>query len=177
MKNELGFTLIEMLVVVLIIGILASIALPQYQNAVTKAKVASILPLMRRWHDAMYEYKLQHGDYNFSDASALDVSWPSDWKNWSNNPCGNGTYCFNDYWNEGCFANEEQNGYLYCEHMIDIHNYVYFTIDITPSDSENEYYRNKISCYGEGIEGKKACKSLGWKLDEETEDWVYYILN
>ena len=39
-KNKKGFTLIEMLVVVLIIGILAGIALPQYQNAKIKADFA-----------------------------------------------------------------------------------------------------------------------------------------
>ena len=83
MKNKNGFTLLELLVVVLIIGILASIALPQYEKAVNKARVASILPVMRRWKDALADYKLQHGSYckkgtdddcdEWPDGSDLDV--------------------------------------------------------------------------------------------------------
>ncbi len=181
MKNKSGFTLIEMLVVVLIIGILAGIALPQYQMAVTKAKVASILPLMRRWKDALAEYKLQHGSYckdidcyETPDASDLGVNWPSDWAS-LNSPY---TAARNDYW-DACHANEESTGYVYCHHNIDDNNDFYI-IMYQPDDPLYEDVRGMMTCEAVGTESEKVCKALGGKLLEGAEGssgYTVYKLN
>ena len=163
-----GFTLLELLVVVLIIGILAGIALPQYQMAVTKARVASILPLMRRWKDAMYEYKLQNGSYDFTSSEdvsiKLGVNWPSDWKDvHSDEPCGDSSVCGNDFW-DSCAATSLGVSCAHDKFLIAMYN----------SDIEDEGYKQfagmttcEVYDFRPKPKAAKVCKALGGKLLED----------
>lgn len=184
--NKKGFTLIEILVVVLIIGILASIALPQYRRAVTKAKVASVLPLLRAWSQALMVYKLENDSYCpdgvCPNAKDLDVYWPSDWKKaGTNEPCGNNTHCASDYWFE-CRVNPVHGNHTYhgeveCAHAYT--GYDWFYITIYPPDFNDgispESLRGKITCLSSGEpESIKTCEYLGGELLSE-EDHIYVL--
>ena len=72
-----AFTLIELLVVVLIIAILAAIALPQYQKAVEKTKVAPLFSILHTIYQAQQVYFMTHGKYATSfDKLDFNISWP-----------------------------------------------------------------------------------------------------
>ena len=68
-----GFTLIEMLIVVLIIGILAAIALPQYQKAVEKSKAVQGMTLVKSLAQAAQTYYLTNDTYP-TTTDQLDIS-------------------------------------------------------------------------------------------------------
>lgn len=62
----------ELLVVVLIIGILAAVALPQYRKAVWRSRSAEAKVFAANLVKAQEEYRLITGDYTI-DFSALDI--------------------------------------------------------------------------------------------------------
>ena len=62
MKAQKGFTLVEILIVVVILGILAAIVVPQFTQASTEAKTNSLCSNLQSLRSQIELYKVQHGD-------------------------------------------------------------------------------------------------------------------
>jgi len=62
MKAKKGFTLVEILIVVVILGILAAIVIPQFTEASTEAKTSSLCTDLQTMRSQIELYKIQHSD-------------------------------------------------------------------------------------------------------------------
>ena len=60
-RNNAGFTLIELMVVIIILGLLAAIVMPRIVGETDKARYGAALAQMRILEDALKRYKLDNG--------------------------------------------------------------------------------------------------------------------
>ncbi len=90
-----GFTLVEILIVVIILGILAAIVIPQFTNASTEARENSARSLVQTIRSQVELYKMQHGDlYPTTNADADNPSGGTwEWGHMTGkSPAGYGPY-------------------------------------------------------------------------------------
>ncbi len=160
-NSNLGFTLLELLLVVLIIGIFATIALPRYQLGRDKAEFRKYQVMVSSLKDAYYDYFMRKGKgtKNFDD---LSVSLPSDF-----------IISKDDNLSYQCRSNDEMfccmsryiyqtSAYINCgkKDLSIIYHYPLFSYK-----GEMSNVKGRGLCFAE-IDNKRAnrlCKSLGVK--------------
>lgn len=72
-----GFTLVEILIVVIILGILAAIVIPQFTNASQDARKSSLVSQLQTIRSQIELYKLQHRDAWPTATGLVAAAW--DW--------------------------------------------------------------------------------------------------
>ena len=98
MGNKKGFSLLELLAVVLFIGILAAIALPQYRRAVAKAEAAQLYEMVASLRKTVQGYYVIHDKWP-TKLEELDLEYKL--------PIASGSVCASSNVSGGIMRNEK----------------------------------------------------------------------
>lgn len=74
MREKKAFSLIEVIIVVIIIGILAGIAIPKYQKSVERARIAEAVNILGALRQAQYRYLSKYSAYATLLSTLSDIS-------------------------------------------------------------------------------------------------------
>ncbi|MBF0265709.1 MAG: type IV pilin protein [Gammaproteobacteria bacterium] len=77
MNKQIGFTLLELMIVVAIIGILSAVAIPSYQESVKKSKRAEAQAALTSFAGAMERHMTENDSYKGAASGGADTGSPS----------------------------------------------------------------------------------------------------
>ena len=95
MRNNKGFTLIELMVVIVIIGILAVLAIPRFTGASVKAKASEVPTVLSSYENAQLAYLAETGALGDVTALVFDVpgvAGVTKWWTYTEAAAGDGSY-------------------------------------------------------------------------------------
>ena len=75
LRNSKGFTLIELMIVVVIIGILAALAIPRFTQASARAKEKEADGILKQVYTLQNAYYANNGTYAGSSTNLQTVGW------------------------------------------------------------------------------------------------------
>lgn len=168
--NKKGFTLIELLVVVLIIGILASVALPQYEKAVTKSRFTEAVSVIKTIRDACTVLEMERGetDCGMFEMDDLSVEVPGDNYNgwgWTGKKTKNFFYTLSSpggnpvaYYLQGLGSRSDEGAFSLCVHY--------------EVDNKTKEIRIGWNPYAGFNKAEAICKSMGVPcIESPSECW------
>jgi prepilin-type N-terminal cleavage/methylation domain-containing protein len=109
-KSQRGFTLVELSVVIVVIGILAVFGVPQFKKAVERSKAAEAFNYLSAVRDAQERYASQKGTYA-SDLTLLDIQQPVPTYFTVGTPAAGSTSSLEDSWTLTLTRSGPSSGY------------------------------------------------------------------
>ena len=145
-----GFTLIEMLVVMLIIGILAAIALPQYQRVIDKTRFTTMMNIAKALALSNERYYMIHNEY-YTNIRNLDITLEA------NSISVSGSFAYYDWGN--CWVYYKRG--VFCTNNTNLQNQIMVGYTFGDQSATN----NKMLCMAKGNDQNsryaKVCEGVG----------------